>query len=544
MSKSYFDETHCAIGHPKTKVMQWLLTVDHKRIGIMYAAVMFTFFFIAIATAMAMRIELFAPGAQIMDGNTFNQAFTLHGVIMVFLFIIPGIPAVFGNIVMPLMIGAKDVAFPRLNALSWWAFFAANVLFLMTLIPGNQIMTMWTGYPPFSLNNDAGITALYVFVIHLLGASSIATAVNFLVTYITMRAPGITFFKTNLFIHTLIAANVIQLVGVPSLAGAVTMLFLDKYLGTNFFNPAKGGDPLIYQNIFWFYSHPVVYVQVLPVFGFYSEIIPVFARRPLFGYHSMILAVWGITAVSFFLWVHHMFVSGVPNWVRVLFSYTTLLIAVPTGIKIFNWMFTLYRGAIHFRSQMLYALGGVFMFLIGGLTGLPLGMVAIDLGVSDSLFVVGHFHYVLGMAITLGILGAVIHWFPLATGKLYPENLGKLSFWLIFTGANIFYFLQMVVGMLGNPRRYPDYPPIPEWTTLHVIQTIGALILGVGVLIFAYGIIKGLTSGEKAPENPWKSPSLEWKVGVPARAHGHGDNPPKVEPDWHPYRYDKEEILR
>ena len=523
---------------------EWLFTTDHKKIGILYFVTSFAVFLIAGLFGLFARFEQSIPGFQFVDPKAYNYLLTGHGVGMLFWWAIAAHIGGFGNFLLPLMIGAKDVAFPRLNALSWWAFFAANVLFLMTLIPGNQIMTMWTGYPPFSLNNDAGITAFYVFIIHLLGVSSIATAVNFLVTYITMRAPGVTFFKTNLFIHTLIAANVIQLVGVPSLAGAVTMLFLDKYLGTNFFNPAKGGDPLIYQNIFWFYSHPVVYVQVLPIFGFYSEIIPIFARRPLFGYPTMIFAVWVITAVSFFLWIHHMFVSGVPNWIRVLFSYTTLLIAVPTGIKIFNWMFTLYRGAIHFRAQMLYALGGVFMFLIGGLTGIPLGMVAIDLGVSDSLFVVGHFHYVLGMAITLGILGAVIHWFPLATGKFYPENLGKLSFWLIFIGANIFYFLQMVVGMLGNPRRYPDYPPIPEWTTLHVIQTIGAIILGVGVIIFTYGIIKGIRSGEKAPENPWKSPSLEWKVGVPAKAHGHGDNPPKVKPDWHPYRYDKEEIFK
>lgn len=523
---------------------EWLFTTDHKKIGILYFVTSFVVFLITGLFGLLIRFEQSIPGFQLVDPKTYNYLLTGHGIGMLLWWAIATHIGGFGNFLLPLMIGAKDVAFPRLNALSWWAFFAANVLFLMTLIPGNQIMTMWTGYPPFSLNNDAGITALYVFVIHLLGVSSIATAVNFLVTYITMRAPGITFFKTNLFIHTLIAANVIQLVGVPALAGAVTMLFLDKYLGTNFFNPAKGGDPLIYQNIFWFYSHPVVYVQVLPIFGFYSEIIPTFARRPLFGYPAMVFAVWVITAVSFFLWIHHMFVSGVPNWARVLFSYTTLLIAVPTGIKIFNWMFTLYRGAIHFRAQMLYALGGIFMFLIGGLTGIPLGMVAIDLGVSDSLFVVGHFHYVLGMAVTLGILGAIIHWFPLATGKFYPENLGKLSFWLIFIGANTFYFLQMVAGILGNPRRYPDYPPIPEWTTLHVIQTIGAIILGVGVIIFTYGIIKGIRSGEKAPENPWKSPSLEWKVGVPVRAHGHGDKPPKVEPDWHPYRYDKEEILK
>ncbi len=520
---------------------EWVFTTDHKKIGILYFTVSYVFFLVAGLFGMGVRFEQTQPGTQVIAYDTYNYFLTGHGVVMLLWWAIAAHVGGFGNFLLPLMIGARDVAFPRLNALSWWMFFGASVLVLLTLLPGNQIKMMWTGYPPFSSNPDAGVTALYVFVIHLLGASSIATAVNFIVTYLKMRAPGVTFWKTNMYIHTLIAANVIQLIGVPSLAGAVTMLLLDTYFGTNFFNPAKGGDPLLYQNVFWFYSHPVVYVQVLPIFGFFSEIVPVFARRPLFGYHTMVFAVWGIVALSFIVWIHHMFVSGVPNWIRVLMSYTTLLIAVPTGIKIFNWMLTLYKGAIQLRSQMLYALGGIFMFLIGGLTGIPNAMVAIDLGISDSLFVVGHFHYVLGMAVTLGILGAIIHWFPLATGKLYPENLGKISFWVIFAGANIFYFFQMVVGMLGNPRRYPDYPPIPEWTTLHMIQTIGAIILGVGVLIFTWGIIKGLISGEKAPQNPWKSPSLEWRLPVPAPAHNFGDEPPKIEKDWHPYRFDKME---
>ena len=518
---------------------EWIFTTDHKKIGILYFTVSYIFFLVAGLFGLGIRLEQAQPGMQVVSYDTYNYLLTGHGAVMLLWWAIAAHIGGLGNFLLPLMIGARDLAFPRLNALSWWMFFGASVLVLLTLLPGNQIKMMWTGYPPFASHPNAGVTALYVFIIHLLGASSIATAINFIVTYLKMRAPGVTFWKTNMFVHALIAANVIQLVGVPALAGAVTMLLLDTYLGTNFFNPAKGGDPLIYQNIFWFYSHPVVYVQILPIFGLFSEIVPVFARRPLFGYPTMVFAIWGIVVLSFIVWIHHMFVSGVPNWARVLFSYTTLLIAVPTGIKIFNWMLTLYKGAIQFRSQMLYALGGIFMFLIGGLTGVPNAAVALDLGLSDSLFVVGHFHYVLGMALTLGILGAVIHWFPLATGKFYPETIGKVSFWLIFFGANIFYFSQLIVGLLGNPRRYPDYPPIPEWATLHMIQTVGALILGLGILLFTIGIIKGLISGEKAPQNPWKSPSLEWRLPVPAPAHNFGEEPPKVDKDWHPYRFDR-----
>ena len=516
---------------------EWFFTTDHKKIGILYFSTAYIFFLVAGLFGLVIRLEQNSPGIQYVQPDIYNYLLTGHGAVMLLWWAIASHIGGLGNFLLPLMIGAKDVAFPRLNALSWWAFFGASVLVLLTLIPGNHIMMMWTGYPPYATTGDAGVTALYVFIIHLVGVSSIATAVNFITTYIKMRAPGINFWNTNMFVHCLIAANVIQLIGVPSLAGAVTMLLLDRYLGTNFYNPSKGGDPLLYQNVFWFYSHPVVYVQILPVFGIFSEIVPTFARRPLFGYKSMIFAVWGITLLSFEVWIHHMFVSGVPDWARVIMSYTTILIAVPTGIKIFNWIATLHGGAIILRSPMLYALGGIFMFLIGGLTGIPNAMVAIDLGISDSLFIVGHFHYVLGMAVTLGVLGAVIYWFPKMTGRMYPEGFGKLSFWLVFIGANLFYFFQMVVGMLGNPRRYPDYPPIPEWVTLHHIQTVGAMILGLGVLVFTVGIIKGLLSGEKAPDNPWQSQSLEWQIPSPAPVDNFGEEHPKVEPDYHPYKY-------
>ncbi len=515
---------------------EWIFTTDHKKIGIMYFVTSYIFFLVAGVFGLVIRAEQTQPGFQFVSPEFYNYLLTGHGAVMLLWWAIAAHIGGFGNFLLPLMIGARDVAFPRLNAFSFWSFFGASLLVLLTLIPGNHIKMMWTGYPPYSATGDAGPTALYVFIIHLIGISSIAGAVNFITTYIKMRAPGIGFWNTNMFVHCLIGANVIQLIGVPSLAGAVTMLLLDKYLGTNFYNPAKGGDPLLYQNVFWFYSHPVVYVQVLPIFGFFSEILPTFARRPLFGYVSMVFAVWGIVILSFEVWIHHMFVSGVPDWARVIMSYTTILIAVPTGIKIFNWIATLHGGAIILRTPMLYALGGIFMFLIGGLTGIPNAMVAIDLGISDSLFIVGHFHYVLAMAVTLGILAAITYWYPKATGRMFPEGLGKLSFWLTFIGANLLFFFQMVVGMLGNPRRYPDYPAIPEWVMLHQIQTVGGIILGLGILVFTIAMIKGL-KGEKAPANPWQSPSLEWRIDSPAPAHNFGDKPPKVEPDYHPYKY-------
>ncbi len=516
---------------------EWIFTTDHKKIGILYFVTGLVAFIIAGIFGLIIRFEQNSPGFQVVSPSFYNYLLTGHGAVMLLWWAIGAHIGGFGNFLLPLMIGAKDVAFPRLNALSYWAFFGATVIVLLTLIPGNQIKMMWTGYPPYATHPDAGVTAFYVFAIHLLGVSSIATAVNFITTYIRMRAPGIGFWNTNLYIHSLIVANVLQLIGVPSLGGAVTMLFLDKYLGTNFFNPSLGGDPLLYQNVFWFYSHPAVYVMIIPIFGFFSEILATFSRKPIFGYKSMVFAIWGIAVVSFIVWMHHMFTSGIPDWARVLMSYTTVLVAVPTGVKIFNWVATLHRGAIILRSPMLYTLGGIFMFLIGGLTGIPNALVAIDLGIHDSLSVVGHFHYVLGMALTMGIFGAVIYWFPKITGRMYPENLGKISFWLVFIGANVLYFPQLLAGFLGMPRRYPDYPPIAEWVALNQISTIGALILAVGVLVFLVGMIKGLTSGEKAEDNPWKSPSLEWRTSSPAPVDNFGEKPPKLEEDYHPYKY-------
>jgi cytochrome c oxidase subunit 1 len=517
-------------------IKEWIFTTDHKKIALFYGVTTLLFFLIAGLMALGIRLELWQPGLQFVSPETYNYLLTGHGVVMLLWWAI-GVWSAFANFLIPLMIGARDVAFPRLNALSWWTFFAASVLVLLTLIPSNHIKMMWTGYPPYSLNDDAGVTALYVFIIHLTGAASIMGAVNFIVTTLRMRAPGISLKNMNLLLHGIMAANVIQLLGVPSFAGAVTMLFLDKYLGTNFFNPNLGGDPLIYENVFWFYSHPAVYVMILPAFGVFSEVIATFARKPIFGQITMVFAIWAIALLGFMVWVHHLFTSGIPDWVRIVFSYTTVLIGVPTGIKIFNWVATLYKGSIRYTTPMLFTLGGIFMFLIGGLTGIPLALPSFDINAQDSQFVVAHFHYVLGMATTLGAFSGIYYWFPKLTGKMYNEKLGKLSFWIIMVGSNLFYFFQFIIGLEGMPRRYADYPPIPEFIELQHIQTIGAFILAFGIFLSLINWVISALKGKEAGANPWGSNSLEWQIPSPPPPHNF-DRIPELPEGWDPYDYD------
>lgn len=523
----------------RASLKEWIFTTDHKKIAILYGVTSLVFFTVAGLMAMVIRLELSQPGLQYVgSADVYNYLLTGHGAVTLLWWAIAFWSA-FTNFLIPLMIGVRDVAFPRLNALSYWFFFSASVLVLVTLIPGQHIKMMWTGYPPFSLHADAGITALYTFIIYTLAASTVGTGVNFITTVLRMRAKGITFGKMNLVVHGLVASMVIQLIGVPSFMGAVTMLFLDKYLATNFFNPALGGDPVMYQNLFWFYSHPAVYVMILPAFGIYSEVISTFSRKPIFGQASMVGALWAIAILGFFVWVHHMFTSGLPDWLKIIMSYMTVLIGVPTGIKIFNWMATLHKGAIRFQTPMLFTLGGVFMFLIGGLTGIPLALPAFDINVHDSQFVVGHFHYVLGMAMTFGAFSGVYYWYPKITGRMFSERLGKASFWAMLLGSNLFYFTQMMVGLAGMPRRYADYPPIAEWITLNQIQTVGAFILALGVLITFIAWIHGLYKGAKADRNPWGSASLEWQTPSPPPPSNFEKFPVEVAPDWSPYRYGK-----
>ncbi len=524
---------------------EWIFTTDHKKIGMLYFVTSLLFFVVAGLFGMLIRFEQSMPGIQLpalfgQEGtDLYNYLLTGHGAVMLLWWAVAIWTGAFANFLVPIMIGARDVAFPRLNAFSYWAFLGASILVLLTLIPGNWIKMLWTAYPPYSLNENAGPTSLVVLIVNLYGISATAGSVNMITTIIRMRTKGIGWTNLNLFVHTVMAASLIQLFGVPALLASVNLLILDRYFGMNFFNPELGGDPLLYQHIFWFYSHPAVYVMILPAFGVFSEVVSTFSRKPIFGYISMVFAIYAIAFIGFETWVHHMFVSGVPDWLRVLFSYTTVLVGVPTGIKIFNWVATLYKGAIIYNTPMLLTLGGILMFLIGGLTGIPNAMVSIDLGVSDSLFIVGHFHYVLGMALTFAAFSGIYYWYPKVTGKMYSEGLGKLGFWLMIIGANIMFFFQMVIGLMGMPRRYPDYPPIPEWVNLMQIQTVGAVLLSIGILIHLINWIKSL-KGPKAEDNPWKSPSLEWSAtDTPVAPHNFKKYPVEVPKDWHPYAYYK-----
>ena len=519
---------------------EWILTTDHKKIAILYGLTSLLFFVVAGLMGLVIRLELSEPGVQYVNPDVYNYLLTGHGAVMLLWWAIAFWGA-FSNFLIPILIGARDVAFPRLNQLSYWFFFSASVLVLLTLIPAQHIKMMWTGYPPFSLHDNAGPTGLYVLIVILVAGSTLGTGVNFITTVLRMRAPGITLKNTNLIVHGLISSIVVQLLGVPAFVGAVIMLFLDKYIGTGFFTATAGGDPVLYQHLFWFYSHPAVYVMILPAFGVFSEVLSTMSSKPIFGRQSMIYAIWAIAILGFLVWAHHMFTAGMPHWLRVFMSFTTVLIAVPTGIKIFNWVGTLHKGAIRFNTPMWFTLGGIFMFLIGGLTGIPLALPAFDIHVHDSQFVVGHFHYVLGMAMTLGAFSGVYFWYPKITGRMYPESLGKASFWLIMIGSNVLYFAMMMVGIEGMPRRYADYPAIEAWASLNSIETVAAFILALGVLLTLVAWFRGL-SGPPAGRNPWGSPSLEWTVPSPPPPQNFEKFPVEVPADWHPYRYDDQTI--
>jgi cytochrome c oxidase subunit 1 len=519
---------------------EWILTTDHKKIAIMYGLTSLLFFAVAGLMGMVIRLELTQPGVQYVDPDLYNYLLTGHGAVMLLWWAIAFWGA-FSNFLIPIMIGAKDVAFPRLNQLSYWFFFSASLLVLVTLIPSQHIKMMWTGYPPFVLHDSAGPTAIYVLIIVLVAGSTLGTGVNFITTVLRMRAKGVTLGNSNLIVHGLISSIVVQLIGVPAFVGAVIMLFLDKYIGTTFFGASTGGDPVMYQHLFWFYSHPAVYVMILPAFGVFSEVISTMSQKPIFGRKSMIIAIWAIAILGFLVWAHHMFTSGMPDWLRIFMSFTTVLIAVPTGIKIFNWVGTLHKGAIRLNTPMWFTLGGLFMFLIGGLTGIPLALPAFDINVHDSAFVVGHFHYVLGMAVTMGAFSGVYYWYPKITGRMYPELLGQISFWLIWLGSNILYFFMMVVGIDGMPRRYVDYPDIQEWVWLNQLSSVGAVIMFVGVAFSFAAWFRGL-KGPLAGNNPWRSPSLEWTVSSPPPPQNFDRFPVEVADDWTPYRYTDEAV--
>jgi len=491
----------------------WLLTTDHKRIGLMYMASISLFFFVGGAAATLMRMELLTPKGDILSSpDAYNRLFTMHGVVMIFFFLIPSIPAVFGNFLIPLMIGARDLAFPRLNLLSWYLYMIAGVMAIGVLIFGG-IDTGWTFYTPFSTMFSNTLVVPAVIAVFVAGFSSILTGLNFIVTTHTMRAPGMTWFRLPLFVWSHYATSLIQVLGTPVLAVTLLLLLAERLLRVGIFDPALGGDPVLFQHLFWFYSHPAVYIMVLPAFAVVSEIIPCFSRRPIFGYKFIAMASLAIAVLGFLVWGHHMFVSGQSMYAGMVFSLISFLIAIPSAIKVFNWSTTMYKGSVRFDTPMLYALGFIGLFTIGGLTGMMLATLAVDVHVHDTYFVVAHFHYIMVGGTMMAYLGALHFWWPKMTGRMYPELWGKLSALTVFIGFNLTFFPQFVLGYLGMPRRYYEYPP--EYQVLNVMSTAGASILAVGYLMPLVYLLLSLRFGKPAGDNPWRATGLEWQTSSP-----------------------------
>ena len=500
-------------GHGATTWRDYFrVNTDHKVIGIQYIVTTFFFFTAGGLMAMLMRAELAQPGSQFVSPNTFNGLFSVHASLMIFLFIIPVFAGI-ANFVVPLMIGAPDMAFPRLNALSFWLLPTAGILMLASfLAPGGSFATGWTAYAPLSTETPLGQT-FFSMAVQFAGASSVATGLNFLVTIITMRAPGMTFWRMPLLVWANFTTSLLVVIATPFIAGSQFFVLLDRSLHTDFFNASAGGDVIMYQHVFWFYSHPAVYIMMLPGFGIISEVISTHARKPVFGYRMMAFSLLAIVFLGFTVWAHHMFVSGMSAWLRVPMMITTMLIAVPTGIKIFSWLATLYRGVIHLRTPMLFALGFITMFTLGGISGVMLAVIPYDIHVSDTYFVVAHIHYVLFGGSVFTIFAGIYHWFPKMTGRMYDETLGKLHFWLSFIFFNLTFGPMHLIGIDGMPRRVADYAD--KFAGWNLFISISAFIFGASFFIFIYNMISSWRFGPPAPANPWQAHTIEWQVSSP-----------------------------
>ena len=503
-------------------VWSWLLTTDHKRIAILYMISITLFFFIGGAAAVLFRLELMTPKGDLLISETYNKLFTLHGVVLVFFYLVPSIPAVLGNFLLPMMIGARDLAFPKLNLASWYIYMAGGTLSVWALVTGG-VDTGWTFYTPYSTtyaNSNVILMALGIFVA---GFSSILTGLNFMVTIHTMRAPGLTWFRLPLFVWAHYATSLIMVLGTPVLAITLLLVALERGLGIGIFDPELGGDPLLFQHLFWFYSHPAVYIMVLPSMGVVSEVITCFARKKVFGYKFIAFSSLAIAVLGFLVWGHHMFVSGQSVYAGMVFSILSMLVAVPSAVKVFNWTATLYKGAITLTTPMLYALGFIGLFTLGGLTGLFLATLGLDVHVHDTYFVVAHFHYIMVGGAVMGYLGGIHFWWPKMTGRLYPEWWGRVSAAMIFFGFNLTFFPQFVLGYLGMPRRYHAYPD--EFQVLHVMSSAGASLLAVGYLIPLVYLIWSLRYGKRSGPNPWRAKGLEWGTSSPPTTFNFEDTP-------------------
>ena len=503
--------------HP---ILVWLTTTDHKKIGIMYLVNSYFWFGVAGLLAVFVRAELAQPGTQFFGEERYNQLFTMHGTTMIFLFIIP-ILAGFGNYIVPLQIGALDMAFPRVNALSFWMLPLAGIVLYSSYLLGGPADAGWTQYAPLSegvgaQGNSIGID-LWIIALLLVGTASILGAVNFITTIFNMRAPGMTMFRMPLFTWTILVTSLLVLLATPVFTSALVMLLIDRNLGGSFFNPANGGIAVLWQNVFWFYSHPAVYVMVLPGMGIISDVLPVFSRKPLFGYKAFVFATAGIGALGFSVWAHHMFVTG--QVLLPFFSIMTFLIAVPTGVKFFNWIATLVKGQITFSTAMLFAIGFLTMFLIGGIDGVFLASPPVDFALTETYWVVAHIHYVLFGGSVFAVYAGFYYWFPKFSGRKLKEGLGKLHFWLQFIGFNLTFFSMHILGLLGMPRRIQDYAPLKDWIGINQLQTAGALLIALSTAPFLANVVMTLRRKDRDPEDPWEGNTLEWYTSSPPPAH-------------------------
>ncbi|MFQ5584043.1 MAG: cytochrome c oxidase subunit I [Calditrichia bacterium] len=519
------------LNYPKG-IKSWLLTLDHKRIGVLYLFSIMTAFLLGGFFAVLIRLELMLPEKVLVEADTYNQFFTLHGAIMIFLFIIPSIPAIMGNFVLPLMIGAKDVAFPRLNLASWYIYILGSLVAVIAILTGG-VDTGWTFYTPYSTETTTSVITMTLGAF-ILGFSSIFTGLNFIVTIHKLRAPGMTWFKMPLFVWGIYATAIIQVLATPVLGITLILLIIERAVGIGIFDPALGGDPVLFQHFFWFYSHPAVYIMILPGMGIISELIAVFSHKKIFGYKAIAYSSLGIAFLSFLVWGHHMFVSGQSELAAMIFSFLTFFVGIPSGIKVFNWVATMYRGSISLKTPMLYALSFLFLFSIGGLTGIFLGALSVDVHLHDTYFIVAHFHYTMMGGTVMAFFGGLHYWWPKIWGRMYNELWAKVSVALIFVGFNVTFFTQFILGAQGMPRRYYSY--LDQYQRLHAFSSFGSWIMAAGFIIMGVYLIHSIFKGKPAGNNPWGALTFEWALSSPP-PHNNFDEVPKVEHG--PYDFDK-----